>query len=320
MPKLTLMRAPVFVLIGLVVGIAGAVLFQQSLPPEPGSLEARLADLDRELNRTRIELAAAQARAPEADATTRQKLAGGARSLVEDFKDGKTVDMNDVFQAAKPALRDFSPIFERLQRKQMRRHSEYLVGDLARKYHLSPAQQEALRSHLNAKTDEQLALFREHHLKESTTLEDMVKSGRRHQPELGVDEFMANTLTGADRAKYQADRLNQRVTQVQGEADHRVSRLHSVVNLDETQQDRVFALMARSSPQFDPSMQLEGLGGDSAPLAPGQSRDEAIMDVLRPEQRQQYEEHRIARRAAAGKEMEEVGLKLPDNWDMFGDE
>ena len=75
--------------------------------------------------------------------------------------------------------------------------------------------------------------------------------------------------------------------------------------------------MARSSPEFDPSMQLEGLGGKTATLPPGQSRDEAVMHVLRPEQRRQYEEHRIARRAAAGKEMEEVGLKLPDSWDMF---
>ena len=317
MTKINPMRAPVFVLLGLIVGVAGAVLFQQSLPPEPGSLEARLSDLDRELNRTRIQLAAAQARAPEAGATTREKLAGGARGLVEDFKDGKTVDLDDVFQAAKPALRDFSPIFERLQRKEMRRHNEYLVGDLARKYHLSPAQQDALRNHLNTKMDEQLTLLREHNLKESTTLEDMIKSGRSNKPDLGIDQFMANTLTGGERAKYQTDRLNQRVTQVQDEAERRVSRLHGVVNLDEAQQDRVFALMARSSPEFDPSMQLEGLGGETATLPPGQSRDEAVMNVLRPEQRRQYEEHRIARRAAAGKEMEEVGLKHPDNWDMF---
>ena len=106
------MRAPIFILTGLVAGIAGSVLFQQSMPPEPGSVEARLAELDRELNRTRLDLAAAEARAPKADATTQQKLAKGARNLVADFKDGKTVDMNDVFQAAKPALRDFSPIFE----------------------------------------------------------------------------------------------------------------------------------------------------------------------------------------------------------------
>ena len=108
--------------------------------------------------------------------------------------------------------------------------------------------------------------------------------------------------------------------QVQAEAERRVSRLNSVVNLDDAQQDQVFALMARSSPNFDPSMQLEGLAGGQTTISPGQSRDEAIMKVLRPDQRHQYEEHRIARRAEATREMEEVGLKLPDNWDTFGDE
>ena len=314
------MRAPLFIMIGLVVGIAGAVLFQQSLPPQPGSLEARIADLDRELNRTRLDLAAAEARAPKPGSSTQEKLTKGARQLVGDFKDGKTVELNDVFQAAKPALRDFSPIFERLQRKEIRRHNEFLVGDLTRKYHLLPAQQDALRGYLNVKADEQLAFFREHYLKESTTLEDMIKSGQRFKPDTGIDEFMSNTLTGEVRTKYQTDRLKQRVEQVQAEADRRVSRLNSVVNLDDTQQDDVFAIMARSSPDFDPSMQIEGLGGDNSKFAPGQPRDDAIRNVLRPEQRQQYEEHRLARRAEASREMEEAGLKLPDTWDTFGDD
>lgn len=314
------MRSFIFLLIGLVAGIAGSVLFQQSMPPEPGTAEAKMAGLERELNQTRIQLAAAEARAPKPEATTRQKLAKGARNLMEDFKDGKTVDMNDVYQAAKPALRDFSPIMERLQRKEMRRHNEFTTGDLARKYHLSPAQQQNLRDWLNLKSDEQLAQMREHNLKDSTSLEDMIKSGRKTRGVPGLDEFMANTLTGEDLTRYQSDRLQQRVAQVQTEADRRVSQLNSVVALDEAQQDQVFALMVRSSPDFDPSMKLEGLGGDSTSLSPGQSRDAAIMNVLRPEQRQQYEEQRQARRAAAGREMEEVGLRLPENWDMFGDD
>jgi hypothetical protein len=64
-------------------------------------------------------------------------------------------------------------------------------------------------------------------------------------------------------------------------------------------------------------MQMEGLGDDRATLAQGQSRDEAILAVLRPEQRTIYENHRTSQRQRANDEMAEVGLKLPEDWDMF---
>ncbi len=314
------MRAPLLLGIGLLVGLSGAALFQQSFPPPPGSLEARLADLDRELTRSRVLLAAAEARAPQPQATTQQKLARGARSLVEDLKDGREVDLNDVYQAAKPALRDLSPIFERLQRKDLRRHQDFILADLTRKYHLTPAQQDALRLWQKNQLEQQLAASREFNARDNTTLEDIIKAGRQKRPDDGLDAFMATTLQGPDLATYQSDRLQQRLEQVQSEADRQVSRLNSIVALDDAQQDQVFALMARSSPQFDPSMKLEGLTGDPAALSPGQSRDDAILQVLRPEQQQQYQDHRSARRSAAEKEFSEVGIRLPPNWDMFGED
>ena len=39
--------------------------------------------------------------------------------------------------------------------------------------------------------------------------------------------------------------------------------------------------MARSHPHFNPGMQLEGLSGDNPSLPPGQSRDKAILNLLR---------------------------------------
>lgn len=313
------MRAPIFLVTGLVIGISGALLYQQSVPPPAGSVEARNSELERELIRTKVALAAAEARAPRPGLTTGQKLKEGARSIFEDLKEGRTVDMNDVFRAAKPVLRDFSPLFERLHRRDLKKHNEYMLGDLTRKYHLNPAQQESLRAWQTAKTEEQIAAMRTLNENEHSTFEDMVKSDRKIRPDDGLDAFMENTLSGSDLANFKNDRLSQRVERVQEEAERRVSRLNSMVQLDEAQQDQVFSLMARSSPDFDPGMKFEGLGDDSTQLAAGQSRDEAILQVLRPEQRAQYEEQRQARRAAAQEEMNDFGLKVPDNWDMFGD-
>jgi hypothetical protein len=56
------------------------------------------------------------------------------------------------------------------------------------------------------------------------------------------------------------------------------------------------------------------------PLPPGESRDKAIRDLLRPEQRQTYEEKSLARRIEAEKDLREMGLRLPANWDMLGDD
>lgn len=318
---LRVMRALLMLITGLAVGITGAVLFQTSFPPPAGSVEARNADLERELTKTRVELAAAEARAPKPGLTTQQKLAGGARDIVDDLKAGRTVDMNDVYRAAKPALRDFSPIFERLQRREMLKHNERVLDDLTRKYHLSPAQQVRLREWLKTKTETNLAAYHEFTLRDSTTLEDLAQAGRRNRPDDdGLDDFMENTLSGGDREQFKTDRLNQKVARVQDEADRRVSQLNRIVTLDEGQQDQVFALMARSSPDFDPSMQLEGLASGSTQLSSGQSRDEAIMNVLRPDQQAQYEEARQERMGAAQSELEAVGLKFPENWDMFLDD
>lgn len=314
------MRAPLMLITGLAVGITGTVLFQTSFPPPAGSVEAENADLERELTKTRVELAAAEARAPGPGLSTKQKLADGARDIVEELKAGHPVDMNDVYRAAKPALRDFSPIFERLQRRDLLKRNEHTLDDLTRKYHLAPARQESLREWLKAKTEKDIAEFREFSLRDKTSLEDIVKTGHQKRPDDGLEVFMENTLSGRDREQFKTDRLNQKVARVQEEADRRVSRLNRIVVLDEGQQDQVFALMARSSPDFDPSMQLEGLGSGSTQLSPGQSRDEAILNVLRPEQQAQYEEARQERLAAAQNELDAVGLKFPENWDMFLDD
>lgn len=283
-------------------------------------MEARNAELERELTQMKVALAAAEARAPRPEATTREKLAVGARKIMDDLKAGRTVDMNEVFRAAKPVMRDFSPLFERLQRRDMGKRNEFVLADLTRKYHLNPAQQEALRAWQKTKTDEQIAAIRHFNESEAATFADMVKSGNLIRPDEGLDAFMGNTLSGEDLTKFKTDRLNEKVERVQSEADRRVSRLNSMVQLDEAQQDQVFSIMARSSPDFDSSMKFEGLGDDSSQLAPGQSRDEAVLQVLRPGQRDQYEQQRQERQAAAQREFDDLGLKLPDNWDLLGDQ
>jgi hypothetical protein len=64
-------------------------------------------------------------------------------------------------------------------------------------------------------------------------------------------------------------------------------------------------------------MQFEGLSADTSRLVPGQGRNEAILSVLRPDQRATYEERRRLQREEAEADLREIGMKLPADWDVF---
>ncbi len=98
----------------------------------------------------------------------------------------------------------------------------------------------------------------------------------------------------------------------------RVQRLDSIVQLDDTQRDQVFGIMARGSRDYDPAMKLEGVGGEIGATAAG-DRQQAMLSVLRPDQRTAYEAEQQRRRDEAAKNMEAIGLTLPPDWDPLDD-
>jgi hypothetical protein len=313
------MRNALPLVLGLVVGSIGAVLFQRSFPPKPGTSEARVAELETRLKSANVRLAALEAAAPPKRPNV-NALKAGTRGIVEDFREGRLVDVNEVFRTFRPVFRDLAPLFDRIRRKELKQSHERVHDHLTRKYHLDASQQAALKKWQEAQADTEAKVFRALATSESITLEDMIKASQAPRRHTGLDRFMEGLLTGDDLNAFKSDRMTERVENVQNEAEQRVSRLHREVELDESQQDQIFAIMARSSPDFDPAMRFEGLGDDTAALAPGQSRHDAIMAVLRPDQRQQYEERRAARRREAEIEFNELGLKLPDTWDLFADD
>jgi hypothetical protein len=94
-----------------------------------------------------------------------------------------------------------------------------------------------------------------------------------------------------------------------------VQRINSIVRLDPAQTDRLFGIMAQSSPDYDSSIRLEGVAGEIAP-ANLHPRD-ALKSVLRPDQLAEYEADRERRFQEASKEMNKLGVQLPSDWDEF---
>ena len=64
-------------------------------------------------------------------------------------------------------------------------------------------------------------------------------------------------------------------------------------------------------------MESSALMRRSAALPDGKSQQAAILAVLKPEQRQAYRDAQAKRLADARKEMEVIGLTLPDDSEMF---
>ena len=66
-------------------------------------------------------------------------------------------------------------------------------------------------------------------------------------------------------------------------------------------------------------MAIDGVTGETSPLD-RPLRDQAIMEVLRPEQVEAYQEHRQREFEEAQRELQEIGLALPPDWDLWDED
>ncbi|MEY3896144.1 MAG: hypothetical protein RLZZ214_1664 [Verrucomicrobiota bacterium] len=305
------MRSIIPLIIGLVVGVAGAILFSQSMPPKEGSAEERVGKLEVELKRANNRVAALEGGDPNKRRRPGQNVTDRLRSIAEDLRDGKPVSPDDVFRATQPLIRDLAPLFDRIRVRELQRQTDAKAGELARKYSLNPAQQESLKQWLDQNAADEAKRYTDLISQDGTRLEDLAKAATDVKVENGLEKFMERTLSADKLAAFKSDRMLEKVGKVQQEADMKVTRLDGIVTLDDTQRGQVFGVMARGARDFDPAMQFEGLGTDTAALGPGSSKQDAILAILRPEQREAYQAERAKRRAAAQKEMEAIGLALP---------
>jgi hypothetical protein len=323
------LRSLIPLAIGLAVGGVGAVLFQQSMPGSEGSPEERANKLEIELKRSQNRVAALEAAQSQTHEPrgvmqrinshdVKQTLSDGARRIAEDLREGRPVSPDDIFRASQPLMRDLAPLFDRMRVKQQQRLADSKAGELARKYNLNPAQQELLKQWFEKKSEEGAKQWTEMLAQDGTRLEDVMRAASDVRPDEGLESFMPTILSADKLAAFNAERMAQRAQRVQQEADMKVERLDAIVGLDESQRDQVFGIIARNSKEYDPTMMLEGSRGQ-IPANPTGDRQQAMLSVLRPDQRATYEAERQRRRAEAAKDMEAIGLTLPATWEMFDD-
>lgn len=298
------------IVIGVVIGGAGMMMFRDSLPGREGSPEEKAVRLENELKKAEIKIASLEARGPGRDRpgkTSKDRL----REIVEDMRTGKAVTPDDLLRVTQPLMRDLSPIFERMRVKGEKARIDSMSGEFARKYNLTATQRGALEDWFATRAEqtakEQSAVWENPNI----TLEEMIRSTKDERIDKGLDDYMAGVLKGDDLARFQTDRLSEKSSRVQAEADRRMERIDGIVKLDDQQRDQVFGIMARQSADYDPQMKFEW-GGGSAP-----TQAATLDDVLRPDQKAALAAEKDKQRQAAEKEMAEIGLALPENWDLI---
>lgn len=303
--------------LGLGIGGLGGVMFHQSMPGAEGSPEERAARLEVDLKNAQNRIAALEAADPHGRRKPGRTFADGARGIADDIREGRPVSPDDLLRASQPLLRDLAPLFDRMRLRSERRMIESMTGELARKYDLTNDQRELLKTWFEQKSKVKAKEWSDLVARDGTTLEDLMTATRDARADDGIDEFMPRLLTGGKLASFKAERMLEKSERVQNEADGKTQRLDNIVGLDDAQRDQVFGIMARGSRDYDPAMQLEGAAGGNIAASPAGTGREAVLSVLRPEQRAAYEAERQRRRAEAAKDMEAIGLTLPENWDML---
>jgi hypothetical protein len=273
-----------------------------------------------ELKRAQNRIAALEAADPRGRRKPGRTFADGARNIAEDIREGRPVSPDDIFRASQPLLRDLAPLFDRMRVKQQQQMTDRMTGEWARKYDLTPEQQAALKQWFGQKAKDDAQRWSDLVAQDGTRLEDIMRASRDVRPDDGLDQFMEKTLSGDKLTAFQTERMAERAQRVQQDADTRVQRLDAVVKLDDAQRDQVFGIMARASRDYDPAMRLEGVAGDIGTTAAAGNRQQAMLSVLRPDQRTAYEAAQQARRNEAAQNMEAIGLSLPADWDMLNDD
>ena len=309
------LRSIVPLVIGLAVGGLGVGLFQHSRPGEAGSPEKQIQHLESELQQARTRIAALEETRPRAARSPAQTAYDRGRAIAQRLRDGIPVSSDDLFRAAQPLLRDMSPLLERIVGQKFKRQSNSLMGELARKYDLNPNQQDTLQKWFSEKSRAEQKKWNDLISSDNTTYLQLVKSMRNDRTDEGLDAVMEGLLQGPQLEAFKAERLEERAQRVQFYADMQVQRINEIVRLDPAQTDRLFGIMAQSSPDYDSSIRLEGVTGEIAP-ANLHPRD-ALKSVLRPDQLAKYEDDRDRRLLEASREMNELGVQLPADWDEF---
>lgn len=306
-------KGVLLMIVGVVLGAFGAGLFVKTLPPEEGSMQEQLDQLEFDYDALQRRYAAVSGDIERRKDGTGDRM----RSVMGKILAGETVDPNEIAHAMKPLMRDISPLMSRISEIEAQDWADSKAGAFLRKYNLPKGKKAAVQAAFERAKIEDAERVRSVLQDERSTFTEIAKAMDNRQLELtDLSSELGNVLSGEQLKEYQDDLKARRVDYVQDDANRYLSRLDDIVGLTPTQHEDAFYLMVRSSPDYRAEMDVGGLTGERRPLN-HRDRNNQLQRILTPEQEAQWQRTQMERFEKAEREFGRVGMSVPDGWDLL---
>ncbi len=294
------MKAPQIVLIGLAfllgVGAMAAFNLSSNESVKKKELEERLAAAQ-----ARVEELEKKASRPATASAIEDADGNGLRSAIP-----KTTGEEETEEPDKDATPE-EQIAKLLNSKEARNlikgfagamtsRADQWIGREINKYKeqfdLTDAQVASLNQKLTAMVKESTKDFQSQLDDESKSFQEIMESqGQFWQAnEEKIDAMFKEELNEDQFAQYKEVQLTEKTKRVQRSADRELTRMDEDLELSPAQEDQVFAILVRESPEYDSAMTIEGVETGLPAEATGTdvTKDDAIRAVLTPEQAETY--------------------------------
>ena len=176
------------------------------------------------------------------------------------------------------------------------RADQWIGGEVDKykeKLDLTDAQSESITKRMVAMVQENTEKFQAELDDGSRSMQEIMESQGDfwRQNEDNIEVMLKEELNEEQFGQFKTEQLVERTGRVQRSADRELAAIDSKLELDDTQEDQVFDILVRTSPEYDEAMAIEGIEADipAAALAEDTSKEDAIRAVLDPEQLETYD-------------------------------
>ncbi len=267
---------------GILLGGGGVFLWSRIQTQDADA--AHLAALDKsEADLAKLKAELAGERAVASNLRTRIESAGLDDSPVTENELDPTRLLND----ARPLMKSLALMFGEQRKLMTSRMIKGMADRIADEMDLTEEQKQAMIDHFLKLDDENFAKIKAM-LDRKLTLPEVLLAAKDMNPQRAMDDYMITQLTPEQKEKWETRKLESKAQQIERTATRQLERMTGSLKLDEQQQDRVFDILVKKNPQYDSALAVQGVDTEGQTFDVSKTQDEAIAEVLRPEQMEDW--------------------------------
>ncbi len=166
------------------------------------------------------------------------------------------------------------------------------IGKYKEKLGLTDAQAASIKGRMLAMVEENTRKFQSDLDDNSRPMQEIMEAQGQfwRQNEDAIEAMLKEELTDDQFVQFERQQLEEKTKSVQWQADRELRRIDDALELSEAQEDQVFNILVRESPDYDPAMAIEGADTalPAAATAEDVTKEDAIRSVLTPDQTETY--------------------------------